>query len=181
MALWKNLTWQGQDEPTRTALTSLSKTLSAATITQVVKTTVSATPSSLVYVDAWAAAAADLILPAVEDDWIQLSASFTWTNNATVQGGFDFQVVGTSIYVASTSTTPADEGLACCRGNISAEATYGHGVGGTVYYQVGVNDVTNGNVTFRPRINANAANRGISAGANFPAHFAALNVGHGAV
>lgn len=129
------------------------------------------------FIDAWSSGLADMKVRAGIGDWVQCSASFKWSNNATVIGGCDFQIVKSARYVSSGTTTASSEGIGAWFGNVNSEITYGKGVGGTVWYQIQSGDVDNGFVTFRPRINASAASRNISGNANWPAMFAVANYG----
>ena len=129
------------------------------------------------FIDAWSSGTADMKVRAGVGDWVQCSASFKWSNNATVVGGCDFQIVKSSRYISTGTTTAASEGIGAWFGNTNAEAVYGKGVGGTAWYQIQSGDVDNGFVTFRPRINASAASRNISGNTNWPVMFAVANYG----
>ena len=147
-------------------------------LTQVTIVAAGQLASSSTFIDAYATNAGDLAIPAIPGDEILLTASFTWTNNQTVVTSFDWRVAGSLKYVTSGTTTPASEGIGAMRGNANAEATFGKGVGGSVYYTVSdTTDLVDGKVTFRPRIAATAANRGITGSANFPAQYWAQNLG----
>lgn len=150
---------------------------------QVTMTTDSNAVGSTTYIDAWSSGAADLKIRGRVGEWLLCNASFKWSNNATVIGACDMQLSRPSIYgdvgryISSGATTAASEGVGAWFGNTNAEAVYGKGVGGSVWYQLQSGDVNNGYVTLRPRINASAASRNISANANYPAVFSVANYG----
>jgi len=129
------------------------------------------------YIDAFTASQADVKVRAGVGDWVLCSASFKWSNNGTVTAACDFQVVKSSRYISTGTTSSASEGIGAWYGNVNSEATVGKGVGGSVWYQIQSGDVDNGYVTFRPRINASAASRNITGNASWPAMFSAANYG----
>lgn len=146
-------------------------------VDQVKLTSDSNSVGTTTYIDAWSSGLADVKVRAGVGDWVQLTASFKWGNNATVTAACDFRVVKSSRYVSTGTTTPATEGIGAWYGNVNSEATVGKGVGGTVWYQIQSGDVDNGYVTFRPRINATAPSRTITGNASWPAMFSAANFG----
>lgn len=183
---WKNPTPQEQSPGVRAALDSLGKRVNSALIADNVQiASVSNSVTSFTYIDAYSGGAADLTVLADTGDWVMLMGSFPWSHNLTVTASCDFYVVTSGIYVANGTTTSAQEGLGCLFGQInSADIPSGaqsYPVGGSVMYQIKVGDVdTGGHVTFRPRIAASASQRNIVSGSACPAHFSAVNMGHGA-
>lgn len=142
------------------------------------KTSNSNSVSSGTFIEAWTGAG-DLTVRGDIGDWVQLSANFNWSNNATVVGFMDIYVVDSTRFVSTGSTTGATEGVKAWTGNVNSEATYGKSKGGVWWYQLQSGDVKNQEVTFRVYIAATAASRQVTANANYPAQFAAVNFGKG--
>ncbi len=178
---WSNPTWQQQSEWTRRAFDSMNKKLSAANLGLVTMLSDSLMVATSAYIDAWASGAADFSVAALPLDWIQVSASCTWTNNATVVAFLDMQIVTSGSYISTGTTIASPEGVSAWHGNTNAEAAYGRSVGGPFFYQAQTADIgADGKITFRPRIASIAASRGIQGNVDHHAQFAALNVGRGA-
>lgn len=127
--------------------------------------------------DAFAADAADLTVAAVEGDLLEFVYHGPWTNNSTVFGFLDIYNKTSGRYWSSGTTTGETEGLRGLGANVTGGAVYAVPAGGVARYVVQADDISAGLFTCKPRIGANAANRGFSVGASGSAKFWLTNLG----